>query len=102
MASTDFKDECLRQFIDYFALLKNNKIDNELKNRLQGFINAGEFLHIISRQEAIDIMEEAHLSVFKMSSQARQYKKALIKSALDNDNSDFFTIPAINRKHSFT
>ena len=96
--SNNFKSECLRQFIEYFTLLKNNKVDNELKNRLQGFINAGEFLKIISRQEASELMEQAHLTVFKISSQARKQKKELIKSALNDDNSDFFTIPAINRK----
>ena len=100
--SYKFKEECLRQFIEYFTLLKNSKVDNELKNRLQGFISAGEFLQIISRHEATELMEQAHLTVFKMSSQERQSQKALRKSALNDDNSDFFTIPAVNRKHSFT
>jgi hypothetical protein len=100
--SDNFKSECLRQFIQYFNQLKNNNIDNELKIRLQGFINAGEFLKIISRKEASELMEQAHLTVFKISSQERKLKKELIKSALNDDNSDFFTIPAINRKHSFT
>jgi len=98
MADNSFRQECLRQFTDYFTQLKRGITNNELKNRLQGFINAGEFLDIISRQEAIDIMEEAHLSVFKMSSQARQHKKSLIKSIRTDENSDFFNIPAIQRK----
>ncbi len=93
----NFKDECLRQFIDYFTLLKNSKVDNELKNRLQGFISAGEFLEVISRQEASELMEQAHLTVFKISSQERQSQKSLRKSALNDDNSDFFTVPAIER-----
>ncbi len=98
MADNSFQQECLRQFTDYFTQLKQGVVDNDLKNRLQGFINAGEFLHIISREESTALMEQAHQSVFNMSSQARKHKKSLIHSVRNDENSDFFNIPAIQRK----
>jgi hypothetical protein len=43
-----FKQECIRQLLNYFELLQKNKLDTGLKHRVQGFINAGEFLTNLS------------------------------------------------------
>ena len=91
----DFKRECSRQLMGYFQLLHKNKLDTELKHRVQGFINAGEFLEVITRAEAIQLMDDAHLSVFGVTNEQRRIRKAEIK-AVRNDNS-IFDIPAIER-----
>jgi len=44
MNKQDFSNECIRQLTGYFNLLKHNKVDGELRNRIQEFINAGEFM----------------------------------------------------------
>jgi len=58
----NFERECSRQLADYFQLLHKNKLDTELKHRVQGFINAGEFLGVITRAEAIKLMNETYLN----------------------------------------
>ena len=101
MKNEIFHEECFQQFEEYFSKIKNHKSDDkELKSRIQGFVNAGEFLNILSREQATALMEKAHLNVFKMTIHQRKERKILIKSALKEDNSDFFNVPAINRKIS--
>lgn len=59
-----FQNECKRKLTGYFQLLHKNKLDTELKQRVQGFINAGEFLGVITRTEAIALMDETHVTFF--------------------------------------
>jgi hypothetical protein len=47
--------------------------------REQGFINAGEFLNVITRADAIQLMDDAHLSVFGVTNEQRKERKAEIK-----------------------
>ena len=42
------------------------------KNRVEGFMQAGVFLGIISNGELYDLMQEVHMSVFDMSIEDRQ------------------------------
>lgn len=97
MNKQNFSHECIRQLTEYFNLLKQNKVEHELRNRIQGFINAGEFMGIINHQEAVQIMDDTHFQIFGMSNSQRRAKKDSIKFALKNDD-DFFDVPAINRK----
>lgn len=68
---------------------------------MQGFINAGEFLAVITRAEAIELMDEAHFSVFGVTNDQRKARKAAfteLKTAVNNDSENsFFDIPAIER-----
>jgi len=99
MKSENFNEECLQQFEEYFSNIKTHHIDNkELKSRIQGFVRAGEFLGVITREQAMAIMEKAHLNIFNMTIHARKERKHLIKSVLVDNNRDFFDIPAIHRK----
>jgi hypothetical protein len=93
----DFKRECSRQLMDYFQLLHKNKLDTELKHRVQGFINAGEFLQVITRAEAIQLMDDAHLSVFGVTNEQRKARKAEIKSVKGDQWAGIFDIPAVER-----
>ena len=92
-----FKIECTRQLIGYFQLLHKNKLDTELKHRVQGFINAGEFLQVITRSEAIQLMDDAHLSVFGVTNEQRKARKAEIKAGKGDQGASIFDIPAIDR-----
>lgn len=97
MNKEDFKKECKRQLTHYFELLRKNTLDDELKHRVQGFINAGEFLAIISRAEAIVLMGETHLAVFGMTPQQREIRKAEIKAVRKDQETTIFDIPAVER-----
>ena len=77
--------------------MNKNKIDNELRQRIQGFISAGEFLGVITRAEAINLMDEAHFSVFGLTNQQRQARKADLKSVKNTQEQSIFDIPAIER-----
>lgn len=98
MNKNNYTNECIRQLTEYFNLLKQNKVDDELRSRIQGFINAGEFMGVINHQEAVQIMDDTHFQVFGMSNTQRKAKKDSIKFALKGDVDAFFDVPAINRK----
>tara|TARA_B100000809_G_C14745592_1_gene390187 strand:+ start:45 stop:356 length:312 start_codon:yes stop_codon:yes gene_type:complete len=92
-----FKQECTRQLITYFQLLHKNNLDTELKQRVQGFINAGEFLNVITRADAIQLMDDAHLSVFGVTNEQRKERKAEIKAVRSGHEDSIFEIPAYDR-----
>lgn len=97
MNKENFTRDCTRQLISYFQLLHKNKLDTELKNRVQGFINAGEFLEVITRAEAIVLMNEAHFSVFGVTNEQRKKRKDEIKAVRNDQDASIFDIPAFER-----
>ena len=92
-----FQNECKRQLTDYFELLQKNKLATELKQRVQGFINAGEFLGVITRVEAITLMDETHFTVFGMTNEQRKTRKAEVKAVRSDQEASIFDIPAVER-----
>jgi len=92
-----FTQECKSQLAAYFQLLQKNKLDTELKERVQGFINAGEFLGVITRAEAITLMDETHFAVFGMTNEQRKTRKAEIKAVRSDQEASIFDIPAVDR-----
>ncbi len=92
-----FQNECKRQLTEYFQLLHKNKLDTELKQRVQGFVNAGEFLGVITRAEAIALMDETHFTVFGMTNEQRKIRKAEIKAVRGDQDASIFDIPAVER-----
>jgi len=93
-----FSNECTRQLTEYFNLLKQGKIDEKLRCQIQGFISAGEFMGFINRQEALQLMDDAHLIVFGMNCAQRKLNKEAIKSALYGEDDAYFETPAIERR----
>ncbi len=92
-----FQNECKRQLTEYFQFLHKNKLDTELKHRVQGFVNAGEFLGVITRAEAIALMDETHFTVFGMTNEQRKTRKAEIKAVRSDQEASIFDIPAVER-----
>jgi len=64
---------------------------------VQGFINAGEFLQVITRVETIQLMDDVHLSVFGVTNEQRKARKAEIKAVKSNREANLLDIPAIER-----
>ena len=97
MDKNKFKKECHQQLVTYFILVKRQKIDEAMIHRIQGFIKAGVFLKLISSEETLEIMEDAHHEVFGISIEQRKARKDAIKSVLQNDDFSVFDTPAIER-----
>jgi hypothetical protein len=97
MEQDNFKRECHRQLLEHFNLVKKQKVDDAMKHRIQGFINAGEFLSVITRNEAIAIIDDAHLEVFGITNEQRKARNDKLKLMLKGDDSTF-DIPAVIRR----
>jgi len=62
-----------------------------------GFINTGVFLGVITRAEAIALMDETHFTVFGMTNEQRKTRKAEIKAVRSAQEASIFDIPAVER-----
>ena len=68
-----------------------------MKHRIQGFINAGEFLTLVTRDEAIGIIDDAHHQIFGITKEQRKARKEAIKSGIKSDDFSVFDEPAVDR-----
>jgi len=98
MDKKNYTDKLNLLFIQYFESVASRKPDEALKHRIQGFIQAGEVLLVISREQSTQTMEAAHLHVFGESINERKSKKAAFKEALKARDDSYFEIPAFERK----
>ncbi len=97
MDNKTFTDKLTSLFTQYFESVLARKPDTELKNRIQGFIQAGELLSVIDREQSAQIMEGAHVHVFGESISERKSKKEAFKEALKSRDDSYFEIPAYER-----
>lgn len=97
MDNKTFTDKLASLFTQYFETALARKPDTELKNRIQGFIQAGELLSVINREQSAQIMESAHFHVFGESINERKSKKEAFKKALKSRDDSYFEIPAYER-----
>ena len=91
--------ECHKQLFTHFELVKKQKVDETMKYRIQGFMNAGEFLGLFTRDEAIKVIDDAHFEVFGITKEQRKAHKDNMKSAIKNHDDSFFDVPAIVKKN---
>jgi hypothetical protein len=97
MDKQSFIDSCMHQLIDIFEDAKKHQKNDKKKFRLEGFIHAGKALSIFSNEEAQELMEKAHFSVFGESIESRKLRKANIKEAVARGDDDYIDIPAYER-----
>lgn len=83
-------------FVSYFELIKANSIDLALKQRIQGYIQAGEISELISREEAVKLMENIHYSVLGESIDERAYRLEELRDWFKFFGSDL-NIPYVNQ-----
>ncbi len=98
MDKAKFTQECHRQLLEHFALVKIQKVDKAMKHRIQGFINAGEFLNLVTRDEAISIIDETHYEIFGMTKEQRKARKEEIQNSIKGDDFSVFDEPAMGRR----
>jgi hypothetical protein len=98
MNKESFCQYCFKQLLLVFNNSLKGLKDEKLKYRTEGLLQAGQVLGLLSRTEASALMEKAHLQVFGQTIEARKNYKDSVKKALILDDSDFFNIPAIERR----
>jgi hypothetical protein len=79
MNKDEYLDCCQAQLLKVFSLAKDHKKDDKKKFRVEGFIDAGKALGVISHVEAIDVIARSHFQVFGESIESRQNRKANFK-----------------------
>ena len=97
MNKEEYLSCCYEQLINIFNLAKNLKKDDKQKFRTQGFIQAGKVLGVISHEDALKVMEQAHFKVFSESIDSRKKRKASLKEAVARGYDNFINIPAYER-----
>ena len=65
MNKQEYLSCCYEQLLKMFKLGKNHKKDDKQKFRTEGFIQAGKDLGVISHEDALKVMEQAHFKVFQ-------------------------------------
>jgi hypothetical protein len=98
MDKENYIDKLTALFTLYFESVSTRKPDKKLKNRIQGFIQAGEVLSVINREQSAQIMEGAHFHVFGENITERKSKKEAFKVALKTRDDSYFEIPAFERQ----
>ena len=101
MDKHSYISELAAQFKQIFILSKAGNDNSIERYRAQGFIQAGELLHLCSRDDVQHIMQQMHQEVFGCSVEQRSNNnasKARRQQALSTCNYDYFDEPAINRQ----
>jgi hypothetical protein len=98
MDKDEYAAYCYGQLLQVFTNTHNGQKDDTLKCRTEGLLQAGKLMDLLSRAEAAELMDKAHLEVFGQTIEGRKTYKDNVKKALSDDNSDFFDIPAYERR----
>jgi len=100
MNKQKFMDSCFMQLVDVFEDAKSHHKDDKKKYRLEGYIHAAKALGVLSNEEALSLMEDAHLKVFGETIVSRKSRKASLKEAIARGDDDYIDIPAYERNRS--
>lgn len=98
MNNQEYSVYCYSQLVQVFSNIRKGQQDEQLKCRTEGLLQAGKLLGAFSQEDAAELMDLAHIEVFKQTIEARKNHKENIKKSLVDDNSDFFNIPAYDRR----
>ena len=92
-----FLESCYQQLLVIFQKAKNYQKDDKQKYRLEGYIQAGKVIGLISNKDAATVMENAHFGVFNETIEARRKRKATLHEALLRGDDSYTNIPAYER-----
>ncbi|MBT1064093.1 hypothetical protein KJY73_10940 [Bowmanella sp. Y26] len=93
-----FLAECQTRIRKVYELTKAGKPDDTLKYRTEGFMNAGEYIGLISREEARELIESLHQDAFGESIAQRRERKERLSKLKEQSLDAFYDEPAINRR----
>jgi hypothetical protein len=97
MNNQEYSAYCYAQLVQVFSNTHKGQQDHKLKCRTEGLLQAGQLLGFLSKADALELMDLAHIEVFGQSIEARKNHKENVKKSLIDDGSDFFNIPAYER-----
>jgi hypothetical protein len=89
-----FKDR-LKMFYGIKDLKSSHR--NKLNHEIDGFIEAGLLIRLITKQELQEIIDEQHMDIFGETRQERR-EKLRSKSEVAEINWDVYDSPAIQRR----
>lgn len=98
MNNQEYSAYCYSQLVQVFTNTRKGQPDDKLKFRTEGLLQAGKLLGFYSRADAAELMNMAHIEVFGQTIEARKNHKENIKKSLVDGESDFFNIPAYERR----
>ncbi|MFT4994274.1 MAG: hypothetical protein ACI965_001297 [Paraglaciecola sp.] len=98
MNKEEYAAYCYGQLLQVFNATHKRQQDDKAKYRTEGLLQAGKLLGLLSRVEAAELMEKAHLKVFGQTIDGRKIYNDQVKNALNDKNSDFFNIPPHARR----
>ena len=99
MNKQQYLQNCYQQLVQVFELATQHKKDDKQKFRTEGFMHAGKALGVISHDDAVAVMEQAHFDVFGETIDDRRNRKATLKEAIKRGDDDFINIPAYERSN---
>ena len=97
MNKQQYLQSCYQQLVQVFELATQHKKDDKQKFRTEGFMHAGKALGVISHDDAVAVMEQAHFDVFGETIDDRRKRKASLKEAIARGDDNFINIPAYER-----
>ena len=100
MNKQEYLNCCYEQLLKIFQLAKSHQKDDKFKFRTEGFIHAGKSLGVISQEDALKVMEQAHFEVLNESINSRKNRKANLKEAIARGDESYINIPAYERSKS--
>jgi hypothetical protein len=98
MKKDEFIQSCYLQLLTVFQKAKRHQKDMKQKYRLEGYIHAGKIIGLITDEEAVIIMNNAHLEVFSETIESRKNRKASMREAIERGDDDYINIPAYERE----
>ncbi|MGS2719597.1 hypothetical protein [Paraglaciecola aestuariivivens] len=93
-----FIEYCQVQLQQVFQATKQGAPDLKAKHQVQGLLRAAELLGVITREQATALIEQQHFVVFGQSVQDREQRKRTLAAVKGFSASEFFDIPAIERR----
>ena len=98
MNNQEYSAYCYSQLVQVFSNTHKGQQDDKLKFRTEGLLQGGKLIGYFSRAEATELINMAHIEVFSQTIEARKNHKENVQKSLIDDDSDFFTIPAYERR----
>ena len=81
-----------------FERSKRGEKSAKEKAQLEGFMEAGKAMNIITHKEGMELMDKVHIQVFGETMNERKANNGRIRQAIEMNDFDYIEIPAINRR----
>ncbi len=98
MDKTDFLALCHKRITAVYKATKAGTPDDAARHRMEGFMNAGQVLGIVTQAEVRELIEHVHYEVFNETVAERKSRKASLASLKASEPDRYYAIPAIERR----